>query len=93
MNHPWFSCVNWENILLKKVRPPFVPKLSSEEDLRYIDHIFTDELVDEATPRKIGSSSSSSSTALSKSKFDSKWEIPASYYTEDGDDEREEDYT
>ena len=88
MKHSWFSNVNWEEILAKKVRPPFVPKLSSTEDLRYIDHIFTDEVIEESSPKVIEGSPSKASTI---SKFDSKWETPASFYTEDGDDEREED--
>jgi len=41
--HPFFKTVDWVGIAEKKVQPPFVPKLKSDADTRYIDKAFTDE--------------------------------------------------
>ena len=40
-SHPFFSSINWDSILEKKIKPPFTPKLRSETDTRYIDPDFT----------------------------------------------------
>ena len=40
-SHPFFESINWESILVKKIKPPFTPKLRSETDTRYIDPEFT----------------------------------------------------
>ena len=40
-SHPFFSSINWDSILEKKIKPPFTPKLRSETDTRYIDPEFT----------------------------------------------------
>ena len=40
-SHPFFSSINWESILEKKIKPPFTPKLKSKTDTRYIDPEFT----------------------------------------------------
>lgn len=42
MNHPWYSIVDWDALYDKKVQPPFIPKLSSEIDTKYIDKEFTE---------------------------------------------------
>ena len=39
--HPWFSGVDWNLILNKQIKPPFKPRISSQEDLKYIDETFT----------------------------------------------------
>ena len=44
-NHPFFKDVNWKNAEMQKIKPPFIPKLKSETDLRYFDSMFTDEPV------------------------------------------------
>ena len=41
MNHPWFHGVNWQDILDRRIKPPFKPKLASDDDDRYIDKSFT----------------------------------------------------
>lgn len=41
-NHPWFEKVNWNAILEKKYDAPFVPKIKSDEDLRYFEAEFTE---------------------------------------------------
>ncbi|KAM6967479.1 serine/threonine-protein kinase Sgk2b [Aplochiton taeniatus] len=40
-NHPFFRSINWENLLARKVQPPFIPKVSGPCDIRYIDPAFT----------------------------------------------------
>jgi len=36
-NHPWFDKLSWEGLLAKKLKAPFVPKLSSDIDLTNFD--------------------------------------------------------
>jgi hypothetical protein len=33
--HRWFKNVNWQE--LRKVKPPFIPEIKSETDVRYFD--------------------------------------------------------
>ena len=40
-SQPFFSSINWDSILEKKIKPPFTPKLRSETVTRYIDPDFT----------------------------------------------------
>ena len=42
-NHPFFKGVNWDDAWKKKIKPPFIPKLKNDTDLRYFDTMFTDE--------------------------------------------------
>ena len=42
-NHSFFSNINWEDAKKKKLKPPFIPKLKNDTDLRYFDTMFTDE--------------------------------------------------
>ena len=44
-NHPYFKGVDWSLAKAKKLKPPFIPKLKSDIDLRYFDNMFTDEPV------------------------------------------------
>ncbi|KAF7669701.1 hypothetical protein LDENG_00147180 [Lucifuga dentata] len=39
--HPFFASINWDDLLAKKVTPPFIPKVTSPYDVRYIDSEFT----------------------------------------------------
>jgi serine/threonine protein kinase len=41
--HPFFSEINWDSILKKKIRPPFIPNLNSSSDTKYIDTDFLDQ--------------------------------------------------
>ena len=41
--HPYFKDVDWDKYYKKEVKPPFIPKLKNDEDLRYFDKSFTDE--------------------------------------------------
>ena len=40
-SHPFFSDINWDSLLDKKIKPPFLPKLKNITDVRYIDKEFT----------------------------------------------------
>ena len=40
-SHPFFSSIDWDSILNKKIKPPFTPKLKSPDDTKYISKDFT----------------------------------------------------
>ncbi len=40
-SHVFFKSIDWEAIYNKKIKPPFIPKIKSESDTRYIDSEFT----------------------------------------------------
>ncbi|KAF7722694.1 Serine/threonine kinase [Apophysomyces ossiformis] len=42
--HPFFSGVNWEDMLAKKVTPPFLPTVNSRADTSNFDEEFTREI-------------------------------------------------
>ncbi|KAM3613561.1 uncharacterized protein V6R79_001406 [Siganus canaliculatus] len=39
--HLFFASINWDDLLARKVRPPFIPKVSGPCDVSYIDPEFT----------------------------------------------------
>ncbi|KAG7272629.1 hypothetical protein CRUP_033138 [Coryphaenoides rupestris] len=45
MKHGFFTRVRWEDVLLKKLTPPFKPQVSSETDTRYFDVEFTGQAI------------------------------------------------
>lgn len=47
--HPFFSSINWTDLVQKKIKPPFRPQVSNDTDTRYFDSEFTGESV-ELTP-------------------------------------------
>ncbi|KAG7207718.1 hypothetical protein KM043_009334 [Ampulex compressa] len=49
MNHPFFSSIDWLDLVQKKIPPPFKPQVTSDTDTRYFDSEFTGESV-ELTP-------------------------------------------
>ncbi|GFU70435.1 ribosomal protein S6 kinase beta-1 [Trichonephila clavipes] len=40
-NHPFFQNVNWDDLLAKKVVPPYEPPLTSDDDVSQFDSKFT----------------------------------------------------
>lgn len=44
-NHDFFSCLNWDDLMQRKMTPPFRPELNDAYDLRNIDPEFTREPV------------------------------------------------
>ena len=45
-SHAFFKGVNWKDAWERKIRPPFIPKLKNDTDLKYFDTMFTDEPID-----------------------------------------------
>jgi RAC serine/threonine-protein kinase len=43
MEHPFFGDTNWQELYDKKVTPPFIPQIKSEEDTSNFDDDFTQE--------------------------------------------------
>ena len=41
--HPFFKGINWNDAYQRKIKPPFIPKLKNDTDLRYFDTMFTEE--------------------------------------------------
>ena len=41
--HPYFDGVDWDEALAKKIKPPFIPKLENEFDLKYFEKTYTEE--------------------------------------------------
>ena len=39
--HSFFKNIDWDAILNKKIKPPFIPRISSDSDTKYIDSEFT----------------------------------------------------
>lgn len=39
--HEFFATIDWDNLLLKKVRPPFIPAVVSRDDAYYFDSEYT----------------------------------------------------
>uniref|UniRef100_A0A287CZL4 non-specific serine/threonine protein kinase n=1 Tax=Ictidomys tridecemlineatus TaxID=43179 RepID=A0A287CZL4_ICTTR len=52
-NHVFVSLINWDDLINKKITPPFNPNVSGPSDLRHFDPEFTEEPV----PNSIGRSS------------------------------------
>ena len=50
-SHEYFKDVDWNKYYNKEIEPPFIPKLDSDEDLKYFDKMFTDEPVDSPVPQ------------------------------------------
>ena len=42
-NHIFFYEIDWDEVLAKKVAPPFVPQVQGEQDISQIDSMFTKE--------------------------------------------------
>lgn len=47
MEHPFFESINWEKLKTKDVKPPYIPKTKKIDDLRHIDPIFKEEVVED----------------------------------------------
>ena len=49
--HPFFKDIDWAKLLRKEIKPPFVPKVTSEDSVKYIDKEFTGSTITD-TPDK-----------------------------------------
>jgi len=43
--HPWFKCINWQQLEKLEITPPFLPKVVSEDDVSNIDEGFLEQNV------------------------------------------------
>ena len=53
MNHEFFKDIDFDKVIIKQYKPPFIPKLDNEEDLRYFDKGFTEENVESFPDKKL----------------------------------------
>ncbi|XP_056322577.1 v-akt murine thymoma viral oncogene homolog 2, like isoform X2 [Danio aesculapii] len=53
MMHKFFSGVQWDDVLQKKLLPPFKPQVTSETDTRYFDDEFTAQSITVTPPDKL----------------------------------------
>ncbi len=37
--HPWFAPVNWSALLVKEIKPPFIPLIKSDDDISHFDPV------------------------------------------------------
>lgn len=54
MKHPFFSSINWSDLVQKKIPPPFIPQVVNDTDTRYFDTEFTGESVELTPPEEKG---------------------------------------
>ncbi|CAD7093396.1 unnamed protein product [Hermetia illucens] len=52
--HPFFSSINWQDLVQKKIPPPFKPQVTTDTDTRYFDSEFTGESVELTPPDPTG---------------------------------------
>ncbi|XP_023818143.1 RAC-beta serine/threonine-protein kinase isoform X2 [Oryzias latipes] len=52
MNHRFFININWQDVVQKKLTPPFKPQVTSETDTRYFDEEFTAQTITVTPPDK-----------------------------------------
>ncbi|CAM4728556.1 unnamed protein product [Leuciscus chuanchicus] len=50
MMHGFFCGIQWEDVLQKKLLPPFKPQVTSETDTRYFDDEFTAQSITVTPP-------------------------------------------
>jgi serine/threonine protein kinase len=49
-NHPFFKGIDFDKVLRKEYKPPFIPKLKDDTDLKYFDENYTHLNVDSEKP-------------------------------------------
>jgi len=52
MTHAFFKGVNWRDVLCKKIKPPFIPSVSSQEDVSNFDLRFTSKVISRESDEK-----------------------------------------
>ena len=65
MKHDFFKDIDFDKVLKKNYKPPFIPKLDNEEDLRYFDKGFTEEDVESFPDKKLIVSTNGDGKSLS----------------------------
>ncbi|XP_063061602.1 RAC-beta serine/threonine-protein kinase [Engraulis encrasicolus] len=56
MTHKFFVTINWQDVLQKKLVPPFKPQVTSDTDTRYFDDEFTAQTITITPPDQYGDS-------------------------------------
>ena len=46
-NHPYFEGINWDDANNKKLKPPFIPTIENDTDIKYFENTFTDQPISE----------------------------------------------
>jgi RAC serine/threonine-protein kinase len=54
MRHPFFACINWQDLVEKKIPPPWKPDIQSDTDTKYIPDEFANEPVHLTPPKAAG---------------------------------------
>lgn len=49
--HPFFACINWQDLVDKKIAPPWKPDIQSDTDTKYIPDEFANEPVHLTPPK------------------------------------------
>ena len=65
MKHDFFKDIDFDKVLKREYKPPFIPKLDNEEDLRYFDKGFTEEDVESFPDKKLIVSTNGDGKSLS----------------------------
>ncbi|CAD8132805.1 unnamed protein product [Paramecium octaurelia] len=52
-DHPWFLNVNWDTLLKKLYKPPFIPLVKSEVDVSNFDPEFTEQPLESHDPNSL----------------------------------------
>lgn len=55
MEHRFFLSINWQDVVQKKLLPPFKPQVTSEVDTRYFDDEFTAQSITITPPDRYDS--------------------------------------
>merc|ERR1712087_828345 len=50
LNHPWFQGLNWQEMRLQKIAPPYVPQIADQEDLSHYDAYPEENIVEKLDP-------------------------------------------
>ena len=69
-NHAFFKGIDWEKASRKEYKPPFIPELLDELDLKYFDKTFTEQRVDLNQIKNSDDSSDSSRTSKKDYDYD-----------------------
>lgn len=59
-DHPFFKDINWTDVYMKRIRPPFIPLIKSESDVSNVDFLFTSGKLTRNTFLAFGTESSAS---------------------------------
>lgn len=54
MEHPFFYNIDWKKLYDREIKPPFIPKVTSDTDVSNFDKVFTDEVARLTPPDEDG---------------------------------------